>query len=58
MTNNLFIRQKQLLNLVGFSASTLWRKVNSGEFPRPVKLGERITAWRYEDIDIWFRNQA
>jgi predicted DNA-binding transcriptional regulator AlpA len=24
--------------------------VKSGRFPKPVKLGPRITAWRIEDI--------
>jgi prophage regulatory protein len=30
--------------------STLWAGVKSGRFPRPVKLGPRMTAWRIEDI--------
>jgi hypothetical protein len=27
-----------------------WEGVKSGEFPKPVKLSERVTAWRVEDI--------
>jgi hypothetical protein len=27
-----------------------WEGVRSGRFPKPVKLGPRITAWRVEDI--------
>lgn len=27
-----------------------WAGVKSGRFPKPVKLGPRITAWRVEDI--------
>ncbi len=30
--------------------STWWDGVKSGRFPRPVKLGPRVTAWRAEDI--------
>ena len=30
--------------------STWWAGVRSGRYPRPVKLGPRITAWRIEDI--------
>ena len=30
--------------------STWWSKVKIGEHPQPVKLGERTTAWRVEDI--------
>jgi prophage regulatory protein len=30
--------------------STWWAGVKTGRYPQPVKLGERITAWRVEDI--------
>lgn len=32
------------------SKSTWWQGVRTGRYPKPVKLGERITAWRVEDI--------
>lgn len=32
------------------SKSTWWLGVKTGRFPRPIKLGPRITAWRAEDI--------
>ena len=32
------------------SKSTWWAGVKTGRFPKPVKLGPRITAWRVEDI--------
>ncbi len=52
-----FIRQKGLLGLVGFSAPTLWRKVKAGTFPKPVKLGQNMTAWRYEEVQAWMEAQ-
>jgi predicted DNA-binding transcriptional regulator AlpA len=36
--------------LIPVSRSTWWAGVKSGRYPRPVKLGPRITAWRVEDI--------
>jgi hypothetical protein len=36
--------------LFPISKSTWWNKVRSGDFPPPVKLGPRITAWRVADI--------
>lgn len=30
--------------------STWWNGVKSGRYPKPYKLGKRITAWRAEDI--------
>ncbi len=32
------------------SKSTWWAGVKSGRYPQPVKLSERCTAWRVEDV--------
>ena len=32
------------------SKSTWWAGIKVGRFPKPIKLGPRITAWRVEDI--------
>jgi predicted DNA-binding transcriptional regulator AlpA len=45
-----FLRLPQVLSLIPVSKSTWWAGVKSGRYPKPVKLGERITAWRAEDI--------
>ena len=37
--------------LIPVCKSTWWAGVKSGRYPRPVRtLGERIAAWRIEDI--------
>lgn len=41
-----------------FSKATLWRMVNAGTFPAPIKLSERITAWRVEDVREWIAAHA
>lgn len=61
-----FIRQSQLLGnkstgylgVLPVSAATLWRWVGAGEFPQPVRLGKRVTAWRAEDVNAWIREQG
>lgn len=35
---------------VPVSKSTWWAGVKTGRYPKPVKLGPRITAWKSEDI--------
>jgi prophage regulatory protein len=40
---------------VPVSKSTWWEGVRTGRFPKPVKLGPRITAWRATDIDALIR---
>jgi len=53
-----YVRQSQLIPAVlPFSVATLWRKVRNGTFPQPVKLSERITAWRAEDVRQWLESR-
>lgn len=52
-----FVRQAKLIpNVIPFSPATLWRKVKDGSFPAPVKLSERVTAWRVEDVREWMQS--
>jgi prophage regulatory protein len=54
-----YVRQSQLIPApVPFSSATLWRRVKAGTFPKPVKLSERVTAWRVEDVRQWLDDQA
>ncbi len=50
-----YIRAKALAPLLGISVVTLWRWSSAGKMPKPVKLGERVTAWRAEDIRGWMK---
>ena len=48
-----FVRLTSILGPDGpipVSKSTWWAGINAGRYPKPVKLGPRITAWRVEDI--------
>ena len=36
--------------IIPVSKSTWWQGVKSGRYPQPVKLSERCTAWRVEDV--------
>lgn len=62
-----FIREAQLVqsprrpdNLapLPFSAPTLWRKVKAGTFPKPVKLSQRVTAWKVGEVRAWIAAQS
>jgi predicted DNA-binding transcriptional regulator AlpA len=53
-----FVRESQLSKFVPFSSSTLWRRVKEGKFPAPVKLSERVTAWRCADVHAWMQAQG
>jgi len=53
-----FLRQPQVLAFVPFSKSTLWRRIQAKAFPEPVKLSQRITVWRAEDLRQWIGEQG
>jgi len=46
-----YLRLPQILAIIPVSKSTWWAGVRTGRYPQPTRaLGERITAWRVEDI--------
>jgi len=54
-----YLRQAQLIpDVVPISSATLWRKCKAGAFPKPVKLSERVTAWRVGDVRNWLEEQS
>jgi len=37
----------------GLSRSEIYRRIAAGDFPAPVKLGERASAWSAAEVDNW-----
>lgn len=44
--------------LLPMGETTIWDKVRSGEFPKPVKLSERVTVWRLSDVQAWMKSKG
>lgn len=51
-------RAKDVLKLIPVSRTTLWRMVQNGKFPKPIKLSDHATAWRNQDILDWLEAQG
>ena len=67
LPDSAFIREAQLVQSpkrpetpapLPFSAPTLWRKVKAGTFPQPVKLSDRVTAWKVGDVRAWIASHC
>ena len=60
LPDDALIRLKDLLelNVIPFSATTIWRKVRAGTFPHPEKISSNIIAWRCQNIREWLRNPS
>ena len=52
-----FLRRKQIEKVTGLARSTIYDKIKSGSFPKPVKIGDRAVAWLGSEIDEWQRDR-
>lgn len=43
--------------LLPVSPATVWRWVRSGKFPKPYKLGDRVTLWDAVEVDEFLNAQ-
>lgn len=53
LPDSALLRERQLRQVLPYSSPTLWRRVKAGQFPAPVRLPGRITAWRWGDVHTW-----
>ncbi|CAJ1777773.1 AlpA family phage regulatory protein [Aeromonas salmonicida] len=53
-----FVRVDTLAKVLGIAVVTVWRWSAKGTFPKPVKLSERVTAWRAEEVRSWMNAQG
>ena len=51
-----FLRIRTVLAKTGLSRSTLYRKIERGEFPRQFKISDRCCAWRQSAVDAWIND--
>ena len=55
---NRIICLSELLELVPFSRSHIYRLERTGQFPRRLKLGLRRVGWRESEIQRWIEERA
>ncbi|PKM38298.1 MAG: transcriptional regulator [Gammaproteobacteria bacterium HGW-Gammaproteobacteria-10] len=49
----IFLRLRDVERMTGLSATSIYRLAESGDFPKPVKIAARASAWRYTDLTEW-----
>lgn len=50
---NVILRLPGVKGRTGLSRSSIYDKVKRGEFPEPVRLGERAVGWVEAEIEAW-----
>ncbi len=48
-----YIRWHDLKEYLPFSKSTIYSMIKQGQFPAPIKLSVRVSAWSLEDVNKW-----
>ena len=51
-------RRPEVEAKTGLSRSTIYEKMKSGTFPKPVKLGPRAVGWLDAEIDAWLEERV
>ena len=54
------MRIPEVVQVTGLSRTTIWRRVKSGDFPAPVRLGSLATrslGWRESEIRKWIESR-
>lgn len=57
-TSKLLYRVNQLTAEIGISRAHLYQLVKRGEFPQPIKIGDRAIAWPAQAIEAWIAERA
>ncbi len=47
------LRKKEVLKIIGRSESSLYRDMQAGRFPKPVRLGQNSVGWKEDAIRAW-----
>ncbi|WP_420605485.1 helix-turn-helix transcriptional regulator [Novosphingopyxis sp.] len=55
-TPDRILRLNTVLDRTGLSRSTLYRKIQTGTFPKQVRIATRCAGWRESAVNAWMRN--
>jgi len=51
------LRLPAVIERTALSRSSIYRLVQLGRFPEPIKLSERASAWRESDVTAWLESR-
>ena len=52
------LKVKEVAEEINVSVPQIYRLVSIGSFPKPIKLGERGSAWLVSEIDAWLQSRV
>jgi|TARA_R110002074_G_scaffold393577_1_gene580155 prophage regulatory protein len=52
------LKATQVAIYINTCKSQVYKLVKQGRFPKPIKLGERGSAWLVSEIDAWLQSRV
>ena len=52
------LKVKQVATEINVSVPQVYKLVSLGRFPKPIKLGERGSAWLLSEVDAWLQSRV
>lgn len=56
MSEERFLRAKDVVEKTTLSKATIYRKVKDGSFPAPTRLSHRVAVWASTAIEQWMES--
>ena len=53
--NNRLLRLSEVLKIVSVSRNTVYRMMEEGHFPRPVRISTKAVRWNLSEIEEWLK---
>ena len=50
------LRRRDVERITGMSRASIYRLMQDGDFPRPVKIGSTAVRWKQSDIVAWIES--
>ena len=51
------LRRREVERITGMSRSSIYRLMQEGGFPRPVRVGPSAVRWKSSDITAWIESR-
>ena len=51
-------RMNELVVVVGRCRAAIYADIRAGQFPRPIRLGPRSSAWLCSEVEQWLEQRA
>ena len=49
----ILLKLPEVVRMTGVPRSSIYWRASRGEFPKPLKIGERASAWNSDEIERW-----